>query len=64
MHLGTLPPFALGAISGFLGALVVDLHAYSGSPDGATFGWKKAAARWVAGAIVGAGFAGGAGAVA
>lgn len=64
MHLGTLPPWAVGAIGGFLGALVADLHVYSAAPDGALFNWRKAAARWVSGAIVGAGFGGGAGVVA
>lgn len=43
----------IGAIGGFLGALAADLHAYSGSADEANFNWKKAAARWLYGAITG-----------
>lgn len=43
-----------GALAGFAGALVSDLHAFSSAPDGQPFNWGKAAARWVSGAITGA----------
>lgn len=54
---------AAGAASGFLSAFIVDLMAWSKTPEGTTFGWRTAAKRWVAGAIAGAGIGAGAGAV-
>lgn len=41
----------VGAIGGFIAAVVVDLHAWGG---GDPFNWKKAIARWIAGAVTGA----------
>lgn len=38
-------------LAGAIGAAVSDLHAYSESPDGASFNWRKAVARWVAGGL-------------
>lgn len=49
----------VGAVSGFAGALVSDLHAYSAAPDGQSFNWGKAAARWIAGGLSGAATAAG-----
>lgn len=43
----------LGFVSGALGAVIVDLHAYGRAPAGEAFNWRKAAARWVAGGIGG-----------
>ena len=42
-----------GAVSGFVSAFVVDLHAWSQDADG-DFNWMLAAKRWVAGAVSGA----------
>ena len=42
-----------GAISGFVSALLVDLHAWADTED-AAFNWRKAFKRWVGGAISGA----------
>lgn len=39
------------ALTGFGSALVVDLMAYSASPEGQAFNWAKAGARWIAGAV-------------
>ena len=47
-------PVVQAGIGGFLAALVVDLHAYSEAPEGASFNWMKAGARWVSGAITSA----------
>lgn len=44
--------------AGFLVALGIDLHAYSEAAEGVKFNWKKAAARWFAGAITGSGVTG------
>ena len=41
-----------GAVSGFVSAVLVDIHAWS-SGQGA-YDWSKALKRWVAGAISGA----------
>ena len=41
-----------GAIAGFVGAAVVDVHAWSKS-DG-KFDWPLAVKRWIAGAVSGA----------
>ena len=43
----------VGAVSGFLSALIVDLNAFSKAP-GATFNWNLAVGRWVSGAAAGA----------
>lgn len=43
----------LGAVGGFLGAVLVDLHAYSAAPTGEGFNWGKAVPRWIAGGISG-----------
>lgn len=48
---------AVGAVSGLVSAVLVDLHAWSGSTGG--FDWKKAATRWIGGAISGAASAAG-----
>jgi H+/Cl- antiporter ClcA len=42
----------LGAVGGFLGAALVDLHAYSQDAHQG-FNWRKALARWVAGGVGG-----------
>ena len=41
-----------GAVSGFVSAFLVDLHAWSTGQGG--FNWQKALGRWVAGAVSGA----------
>ena len=41
-----------GAVSGFVAALLVDLHAWQASKD--QFDWVLAIKRWIAGAISGA----------
>ena len=46
-----------GAVSGFLSAFIVDVHAWSASDD--PFNWAKAAKRWIAGAVSGVAAAGG-----
>ena len=43
-----------GAVTGFVGAFLSDLHAWSVAPAGAAFAWQSAFKRWVAGAIGGA----------
>jgi hypothetical protein len=43
-----------GALTGFLGAFLADLHAWSQAPTGAAFAWSSAFKRWVAGALSGA----------
>ena len=55
---------AIGLLGGLAGAVVTDLHAYSAAPDGAPFAWRKAVARWIAGALTGAMTAAGLGFVA
>lgn len=50
-----------GAVSGFVGALVTDLHAWS--TGGGSFDWILALKRWIAGAITGATTAAGLGAL-
>lgn len=42
-----------GALSGFVAAVLVDIHAWSSAGDVA-FDWTKALKRWVAGAVSGA----------
>ena len=51
-----------GAISGFVSAFLVDLHAWSQDEDG-IYNWTLAAKRWVAGAVSGAAAAAGLGAM-
>ncbi len=43
----------IGALSGFLSAMLVDLHAWSKAPYGTPFDWKLASTRWLAGAAAG-----------
>lgn len=43
-----------GAVTGFVGAFLADLHAWSVAPAGSTFAWNSAFKRWVAGALSGA----------
>lgn len=52
LWLAPFKPTLVGALTGFITALAVDLHAWADSD--ADFNWKKAAKRWVAGAIGGA----------
>ncbi len=50
-------PIVKGAISGTLAAASVDINAFrqwKSFDDAAAYDWKKAAFRWVQGAIVGA----------
>jgi len=42
-----------GAVSGFVAALLVDIHAWQTSGVSA-FDWKIASQRWIAGAVSGA----------
>ncbi len=48
-----LKKLAAGAVSGFMAAFVVDIMAWSKSPEGEVFSFKLAAKRWVAGAVSG-----------
>lgn len=48
-----------GAVSGFVSAFLVDLHAWSQSEE--KYNWTKAFKRWVAGAVSGAAAAAGMG---
>ncbi len=48
-----------GAVSGFVSAFLVDLHAWSTSD--APYDWTKALKRWVAGAVSGSAAAAGMG---
>lgn len=41
----------VGAVSGLMAAVAVDLHAWGG---GESFNWRKAVSRWIGGAITGA----------
>ncbi len=43
----------VGAVGGFLTALMVDLHAF-GKSDSNKFDWQLALGRWISGAITGA----------
>lgn len=43
------------SFAGFITAAGVDLHTYSEAPEGTSFNWKKALARWIGGAITGSG---------
>lgn len=42
-----------GAVSGFVGAFLADLHAWS-KGGGTAFDWSKALPRWVSGLVSGA----------
>ncbi len=44
----------IGALSGFLSALLVDLHAWSKAPYGSPFDWRLGITRWIGGAAAGA----------
>jgi hypothetical protein len=48
-----------GAVSGFVSAFLVDLHAWAKSDE--AYNWSKASKRWVAGAVSGAAAASGLG---
>jgi|GEM_PF-2255590 len=44
----------LGAVSGFLGALLADLDAWKHAEADAMFDWSLAFRRWIAGGVSGA----------
>lgn len=49
-------PVGQGVVSGFLAAAAVDYHAFrewKDFNDVATYGWSKAAFRWVQGIVIG-----------
>lgn len=46
-----------GAVSGFVSAVIVDVHAWSATEGG--YNWAKAGKRWIAGAVSGAAAAAG-----
>jgi hypothetical protein len=52
VNVPVLKQIGIGALSGFLSAFVVDVHAWSTSDE--PFNWLKAVKRWVSGAITGA----------
>jgi hypothetical protein len=43
-----------GAASGFIAALLVDVHSWSKYPEGSAFDWNLAVKRWIGGAVAGA----------
>ena len=44
----------VGAVTGFVSALLVDLNNWRMAPEGQVFNWKKAAIHWATGAVSGA----------
>lgn len=47
-------PIVHGAISGFVAAALIDIHAWSASADNTPFNWQLALKRWIGGAFAGA----------